>query len=152
MKAPFTTRRTVEFAETDLAGIAHFSNFFRWMESAEHEFVRSLGGVVHGQEEDLRYGFARAHASCDYRRSVTYLDELEIEVRLTQRSSKSLTYAFRFVRLPAQEGEEATEVATGRLEVVCVTKPPGSDRIRATNIPPALEAALESALDPDPAP
>ena len=37
------TSRRVEFCDTDMAGIVHFANFFRWMESAEVEFLRSLG-------------------------------------------------------------------------------------------------------------
>ena len=32
----FRYRRRVQFAETDLAGIAHFACFFRYMEEAEH--------------------------------------------------------------------------------------------------------------------
>ena len=35
--------REVEFSDTDMAGIMHFSNFFRFMEAAEHGFFRSLG-------------------------------------------------------------------------------------------------------------
>ena len=38
--------RTVEFSETDMAGIVHYSNFFRYMESAEHAFFRALGFSV----------------------------------------------------------------------------------------------------------
>src|SRR5213078_989612 len=43
MPAVFRTTRRVEFADTDMAGIVHFANFFRYMESAEHEFLRSHG-------------------------------------------------------------------------------------------------------------
>ena len=39
----FRTRRIVEFRDTDAAGIVHFSAFFPWMESAEHEMLRSVG-------------------------------------------------------------------------------------------------------------
>ena len=38
---PFRTTRRVEFGDTDMAGIVHFANFFRYMESAETEFLRS---------------------------------------------------------------------------------------------------------------
>ena len=38
--------RRVEFCDTDMAGIVHYSNFFRYMEVAEHEFFRSLGFSV----------------------------------------------------------------------------------------------------------
>ena len=40
---PLTCRRRVEFRDTDAAGIAHFSAFFFWMESAEHELLRAAG-------------------------------------------------------------------------------------------------------------
>jgi len=43
----FSYQRIVEFADTDLAGIMHFSNFFRFVECAEHAFFRSLGFRVH---------------------------------------------------------------------------------------------------------
>ncbi len=40
---PFRTTRRVEFRDTDMAGIMHFSAFFTTLESVEHEFLRSLG-------------------------------------------------------------------------------------------------------------
>ena len=36
-----TFTRRVEFGDTDLAGIMHFSNFFRFMEAAETDFLRA---------------------------------------------------------------------------------------------------------------
>ncbi|MCG8653286.1 MAG: hypothetical protein MI861_25835, partial [Pirellulales bacterium] len=39
----FSTKRRVEFRDTDAAGIVHFSAFFPMMEAAEHEMLRSLG-------------------------------------------------------------------------------------------------------------
>ena len=43
MPYEFEVTRHVEFSETDMAGVMHFSNFFRFMEAAEHGFFRSLG-------------------------------------------------------------------------------------------------------------
>ena len=39
----FTTRRRIEFADTDMGGIVHFSRYFIFMETAEHQFLESLG-------------------------------------------------------------------------------------------------------------
>ena len=39
----FRTTRRVEFRDTDMAGIMHFSAFFTVLESVEDEFLRSLG-------------------------------------------------------------------------------------------------------------
>ena len=47
----FEFQRRVEFHETDLAGIVHFSNFFRYMEDCEHAFYRSLGYSVHEMDD-----------------------------------------------------------------------------------------------------
>ena len=42
MASEYTITRRVEFSETDLAGIMHFTNYYRWMEICEHEFLRSV--------------------------------------------------------------------------------------------------------------
>ena len=39
----FTYRRRVQFYETDLAGIVHFSWYPRYMEEAEHAMWRDAG-------------------------------------------------------------------------------------------------------------
>ena len=43
MSTAFVTSRRVEFSDTDAAGIVHFVAFFRMMEQAEHELLRSVG-------------------------------------------------------------------------------------------------------------
>ncbi len=47
--ALFRTSRRIEFADTDMAGLVHFANFFRFMEAAEVEFLgsRGLSVVMH---------------------------------------------------------------------------------------------------------
>ena len=45
----FLTTRLVEFSDTDMAGIVHFANFFRFMESAEHAYLRGCGLSVVSQ-------------------------------------------------------------------------------------------------------
>ena len=62
MPHEFTASRTVEFHETDMAGIVHFSNFFRYMETTEHDFFRAQGVLLHEQEGASLTGFARVHA------------------------------------------------------------------------------------------
>ena len=73
MAEPFRTIRRVEFHETDMAGIVHFSNFFRYMEAAEHEFLRSRGLSVVLDWEGQRLTFPRVAASCDFRRPLRFV-------------------------------------------------------------------------------
>ena len=63
MTDEFRTTRMVEFSETDMAGIMHFSNFFRFMESAEHAFYRSKGFSV-DEAKSLGLGWPPAGLVC----------------------------------------------------------------------------------------
>src|SRR3982074_2340531 len=90
-----TTRR-VEFADTDMAGIVHFANFFRYMEVAEHEFLRSRGlsGALGGEGE--RLVSPRVPASCDFASPVRFEDVLDVEVVLARVGAKSLSFEVTF--------------------------------------------------------
>ena len=59
MPYEYKVRRRVEFSETDMAGIVHYSNFFRHMEAAEHAFFRSLGYSVVTTQTDPPRGWPR---------------------------------------------------------------------------------------------
>jgi acyl-CoA thioester hydrolase len=140
MPSEYRTQRRMEFADTDMAGIVHFANFFRFMESVEHEFFRSLGCALHGEAEGRMLGFARVHAECDYLAPLHYAELVDVELRVVEIRSSTLSYRFRFSR--AEDGRTA---ATGALTVCCVTREPGSDRLRPIPIPPHIAALVEVA-------
>ena len=113
MAQSFQTQRLVEFADTDMAGIAHFSGFFRWMEAAEHELLRSLGLSVYSKLDDDRVvSFPRVNASCDYHSPARCEELLDIAVSVTRLGTKSITYGFTFT-----SGD--TKIATGQMTSVC---------------------------------
>lgn len=145
MPSEFTITRAVEFSETDMAGIMHYSNFFRFMESAEHAFFRSLGYSVVARPGAPKVGWPRVHASCDYHRPLRFEDQVEVRLRVVEKRTKALTYEFRFRKLgpvtPAGGGED---VARGRLTVVCVASQPDGS-MRATSIPDEIAARIEVA-------
>ncbi len=117
MSFEFKAIRRVEFSETDMAGIVHFANFFRYMETAEHAFYRSLGFSVILGNYLPPLGFPRVHAECDYKAPLRFEDQLEIHLMVTAKRPKVLTYLFRFNKL---DGDTRIEVARGSLTVVCV--------------------------------
>src|SRR5262249_33052092 len=90
---PFRTTRRVEFCDTDMAGIAHFANFFRWMESAEVEFLRARGLSVKLDWEGQTLGFPRVSATCDFMKPARFQDLLDIAVTIERIGAKSVTYA-----------------------------------------------------------
>src|SRR5687767_1383765 len=110
MASVFRMTHRVEFADTDMAGIMHFANFFRLMERTEHAFLRSLGASVHSQHEGRTLGWPRVHVECDFRKPLRFEDEVEVELRVREKRERSLVYDFTFRKL--QNGA-AEEVATG---------------------------------------
>ena len=118
MAYEFKATRRVEFSETDMACIMHFANFFRFMETAEHGFYRSLGFSVVMPETDPRLGWPRVHAECDYHKPLRFEDLVEIHLLVSEKRSKALNLAFRFRKL---NSSPVLEVARGALTIVCVT-------------------------------
>src|SRR5229473_2162392 len=133
MPYEFKLVRRVEFSETDMVGIVHYSNFFRYMESAEHGFFRSLGFSVVTRQVDPPLGWPRVHAECDYKHPLHFEDEVEIHMLVSEKKSKSLSYAFRFRKL---NSSPPIEVARGALRVVCVTHQAG--KMHAATIPKSI--------------
>ena len=125
-----------------MAGIVHFSNFFRYMESAEHAFFRSLGHSVTLADIDTALGLPRVHAHCDYKRPLRFEDEVEIHMLIESVKHKSLTYQFRFYRW--ENDARVEEVAQGRITVVCVRKEPGGE-MRAFSFPEVIRAKINQA-------
>jgi len=133
------TRRKVEFADTDMGGIVHFSRFFVYMESAEHELLNAAGTAVHFEHEGKLLGWPRRSASCDYRSPARLDDVLDIHVRVARKGASSMTYAFTFTC-----GERL--VARGELASVCCVL--GDGRPRPVPIPAFLAVQLAEHADP----
>jgi len=124
-----------------MAGIVHYSNFFRYMETAEHGFFRQLGYSVVMDHFETPVGWPRVHASCEYRQPLRFEDEVEIHMLVSEKKSKSLSYVFKFRKL---NGPAPVEVARGSLTVVCVTKQTDGT-MSAVHIPKAFADKIEVA-------
>ena len=118
MPTPFRTSRMVEFSDTDMAGIMHFSAFFRYMEAAEHELLRSRGFSVYSTINGEVVSFPRVAASCEFHSPARCEDVLDIDVTVRRVGTKSVTYGFQF----SQHGRD---VATGQMTSVCCRVPHG---------------------------
>jgi YbgC/YbaW family acyl-CoA thioester hydrolase len=141
MPYEFKVVRRVEFSDTDMAGIMHYSNFFRFMETAEHGFFRSLGYSIVTRNIEPPVGWPRVHAECDYKQPLHFEDEVEVQLLVAEKRSKSLSYVFRFRKL---NGPSALEVAHGKLTVVCVTHHAGG-KMSACSIPKEIAEKIEAA-------
>ena len=134
MPTEFTTRRRIQFAETDMAGIVHFSNYFRMMEEAEHAFFRSVGLSVAMQHDGMHVGWPRVSVGCDYFGPVRFEQEVELKLRVVKLGEKSLSYEVDFLL----DGRRA---ALGKTtSVCCELRPDGT--MRSIAIPAAIRERL----------
>lgn len=143
MVSEFSIRRTVEFSETDMAGIMHFSNFFRWMESAETALLRSLGLPLINFVPGQVVGWPRVSASCDYRAPLRFGDEVEVRVLVKEIRTRAIVFQFQF-RKVADGTATAALVARGEIVAVCVTGD-GRGGMVAQTIPAEVRAKLAPA-------
>lgn len=124
----FVYRRRVAFSETDMAGIVHFANFFRYMEEAEHALFRSLDlpKIWHLPDGSV-IGWPRVQVSCQYQSTAMFDDELEIRLNIDRVGGSSLTMSFEIYR-----GE--TRLAKGSMKTACIVRPLG-ESMRAVEMP-----------------
>ena len=142
MAYEFKQTRRVEFSDTDMAGIMHFSNFFCFMEVTEAAFFRSLGFSIFPASLEESVGWPRVHADCDFRHPLRFEDSVEVHLLVREKKERALAYTFVFRKLneiPIQE------VARGTLVTACVTRDPSTGRMVAIPIPEVIADKIEVA-------
>jgi acyl-CoA thioester hydrolase len=127
----FRYRRLIQFAETDAAGIVHFSWYLRYMEEAEHAMWRAAGLSIAPAGAEI--GFPRVAATVEFHAPLHFEDEIETLVRVESLSRRSITYTYSITR-----GD--TKVATGRMTAVCVRHEPAP--MQSIDIPEEIAARL----------
>ena len=131
----FTTTRRVEFADTDVGGICHFSRYAIFMETAEHEWLRALGTSVHAHHGDAVVGWPRVSIECQFHAPARFEDLLEIRVVVLRKGTKSLTYGFEIRR-------DATLLVRGKMTSVCCVL--GGPKLQAIPIPESIADRIEA--------
>lgn len=114
MTRGFAYHRRVQFADTDLAGLVHFSMFFRYMEEAEHALWRAAGLTIARAGEVT--GWPRLAASFEFRAPLRFEDEFDVYVTVAHVTRKTMEYVFRIERGEITVGE-------GRIKTAFVSKP-----------------------------
>jgi acyl-CoA thioester hydrolase len=135
MSAFHYTRR-VQFAETDLAGIVHFSWMFRYMEEAEHALWRAAGLSIAERGSDM--GWPRVSASFEFRSPLHFEDEFQVTVKLHEVGKRTLRYEHTLRR-------GTTVIGTGTMTAACVRKTDGGP-MRSVDVPPDVVQKLRAAL------
>ena len=122
----FVLHRRVTFPETDASGIVHFSNFFKYVEEAEHAMWRSVGLTIN-ERQHSGVGWPRVAASFEFKRPLRFEDEFEVHIRVAEKTKKTFRYA-------AELKKDGEVIAIGSLTIICVRREPGQP-LKAVDMP-----------------
>jgi acyl-CoA thioester hydrolase len=121
----------VRYAETDAMGVVHHSRYVPWLELARVEWLERLG-LPYTEVEAQGLAFAVVELNLKYRVPARFGDTVEVEVRLSELSSRALRYDYRIWR-----GEVL--LVEGYTRHLCQSR-----EGRATRIPPEILRRLEA--------
>ncbi len=143
MVSEFSITRTVEFAETDMAGIMHFSNYFRWMESCETAFYRSINLPLISFVPGQVVGWPRVNATCDFRAPLRFNDSVEVRLFVKDIRTRAIVLGFQFRKITKGKADPEP-CAQGEITAVCVTND-GKGGMVAAPLPEAFRAKVRIA-------
>ncbi len=138
----FRMQRQVQFAETDMAGVAHFTALFRYVEEAEHAFLRGLGIPVVAGTGRGAVGWPRAACAFEFHAPLRFEDTVEVVLHLERLGRSSVAYRAGIWRQGRLLAEGTATSVCCRLE--------RDGAVRAIPIPPAIRRKLQSAIDAAP--
>lgn len=135
----FRTRRRVELADTDLEGIVHFARYLVYAETAEHQLLAEAGIDLFRDPDGQPWTWPRVKAECEYLAPLRFGDEVEIEVRVANRGTSSVTYAHTLK-------SANRPVARATITTVCCRKQ-SNGTLQPHPIPPTTAEMLDTYKD-----
>ena len=88
-----TYKHTIQYYETDKMGITHHSNYIRFMEEARIHFLKEAGWPYEKLEAEGVISPV-VSVSCDYKKTTTFPDELEIKVAVLEISPVKFKFGY----------------------------------------------------------
>ena len=92
-----TVQEKVRFVETDMMGVVHHSNYFRWFEMGRVEYLRQAGVLL---AELMADGivFPITHVDCQYKASAKFDDYILIETTLAEVSPVKMIFTYKVIK------------------------------------------------------
>jgi len=124
----------VNWGDTDAAGIVFFPNYYKWMDTAGHEFFGSIGYPSSKLYTEEKIGLPLLETHCEFKSPAYFEDEIELVTRVQEVGNKVIRLSHEFYR-----GE--TLLAKGY--VVRAWTNFAMDPIKAVPIPEHIRRILE---------
>lgn len=137
-----TSTRRIEFSETDMAGLVHFSNFFKYMETAERDFFEAAGvDLIRTMPGEL-VGWPRARAECKFSAPVRFGDTIDIHLAVKAVKDRSIELQFRIFRRNTDGSR--TQCGKGQLTTVLTELSPAGE-LRSVPLPAHVRERITAA-------
>lgn len=125
-----------------MAGLVHFSNFFRYMETAERDFFEAAGlDLIRTQPGEV-VGWPRARVDCKFSAPVRFGETIDIHLAVKAVKDRSIEYQFRIFRRDSDGGR--TQAAKGRMTTV-LTQLTAGGALESVELPAAVRERIREA-------
>lgn len=116
LSAIIETTFYVRFAETDLMGIVHHSQYVVWMEEGRSDFMRRKG-FTFDRWEAADIGFAVSELNLRYRAPARYGERVTVRTRVESLRSRQIVFSYEIVNADTQQ-----ELVTGTVKLIAVDR------------------------------
>ncbi len=132
----FHAQVKVRFSDVDNAGIVYYPRFFHFFHVAFEEMFSTKFGIHYVDVINVeKLGFPAVHAESDFKAPLRYGDIADVEISLERLGAKSITFAYRLTRQPANE-----LCATGKVTVAMIAM----EGFRAIPVPEKYQKLFRS--------
>jgi 4-hydroxybenzoyl-CoA thioesterase len=132
-KTPFVTTEHVRWEDIDLAGIARYGSFTRFLDVAETDLYRSLGKPLSVLHAEYKVWLPRKVMHFDYFSPAKLDDEITLAAYFSQIGRTSVTFNVDLLR-----DDRRTLIAAAYLVLVCVNV-----ALEKTALPPEFRALVD---------
>ena len=94
---PYVYKTTVRFSDTDLYGVVHHSNYFKWLEEARIQVMEDLVGLTVNWMEENTLRFPVIGVEGKYKKSVLARQQIYVNTYLYCSSTAKLTFRYEVV-------------------------------------------------------
>ena len=137
-----SSTRRIEFSETDMAGLVHFTNFFKYMETAERDFFEAAGVDLIKSVPGELVGWPRARVECKFSAPIRFGDTIDIHLAVKAVKDRAIDFQFRIYR--RNRDGSRTHCAKGHMTTV-LTQLTANGELESIVLPPQLRERITEA-------
>ena len=91
----YSTRFRAPWVDTDTAGVVHFSNYFRYCERTEEEFLNKIGLDYVSIAKKFHITFPRVFASCNYKSPIRYNQMVRVDLEDVKVRNRHIKFKYK---------------------------------------------------------